>query len=82
LERPKPWINPAKDPVHVIARMMQRQISWDDIVTVVANPQKVTSGHSGRTNYYGYVAGRRRLRVTLDADGSVVTVANAQSRAR
>jgi hypothetical protein len=31
-------------------------------------------------NYFGYAEGRRRIRVTLDADGAVVTVANAQTR--
>jgi hypothetical protein len=75
-----PRIDPTRDPVHVVARMLQRRISWSDIVAVVAKPNKTTAGHSGRINYFGYVEGRRWIRVTLDADGAVVTVANAQTR--
>ena len=75
---PKPHIDPAQDPMHVVARMLQRRISWSDITSVVAKPIKTTIGHSGRTNYFGYVEGRRRIRVTLDADDAVVTVAIAQ----
>jgi hypothetical protein len=77
---PKPRIDPTRDPVHVVARMLQRGISWSDVLAVVARPTKTTAGHSGRMNYFGYAEGRRRIRVTLDADGAVVTVANAQTR--
>jgi hypothetical protein len=77
---PTPRIDPTRDPVHVVARMLQREISWSDILAVVAKPTKTTAGHSGRMNYFGYAEGRRRIRVTLDADGAVVTVAKAQTR--
>jgi len=60
--------------------MLERRISWADVLAVVANPVKVTLGHSGRANYFGYTAGRRRIRVTVEADGAVITVALAQTR--
>jgi len=60
--------------------MIQRHISWGEIVHVVTNPSKVVPGHSGRINVYGYAKRRRRIRITLEADGAVVTVALAQTR--
>ena len=66
------------DALHLELRMLERKVSWDEIVAVVENPTKIVSGHSGRSNYYAVLAGRR-LRVTMDdASGEVFTVAIAQ----
>lgn len=67
-----------EDAIHLEERMAERRISWDEIATVVDNPNKIVPGHSGRLNYYAVVAARR-LRVTIDgATGEVFTIAVAQ----
>jgi hypothetical protein len=68
------------DATHVVQRMVERRITWPEIVTVVALPDKSVAGHSGRTNHYGVVNGRR-IRVTIDGSGVVWTAAIAGRRA-
>ncbi len=65
-----------EDATHTVQRMLERRIDWTEVVAVVANPDKSVPGHSGRMNHYRIVNGRR-LRVTLDPDGAVWTVAIA-----
>ena len=62
------------DALHTVQRMIERAISWPEVVAVVARPDTTRSGHSNRINYYR-VVGQRRIRVTVDAEGSVWTVA-------
>jgi len=66
----------ATDAIHTVQRMIERNISWTDVLTVVAAPQKTVPGRLGRVNHYGVVNGRR-IRVTIDASGAVWTVAVA-----
>jgi hypothetical protein len=69
---------PRADAVHLERRMEERGVSWGEVLTVVANPDKVVRSHSGRSNYYA-VVGRRRLRVTMnDESGEIFTVAIAE----
>jgi hypothetical protein len=63
--------------LHLVARMVQRRVSWPEIVAVVRKPDKVAPGYGGAVNFYR-VVGRRRLRVTVDRHGCVTTVAIAQ----
>lgn len=65
--------------LHLIGRMVERRVSWPEIVFVVEKPQKIAPGHSGRVNCYR-VVGRRRLRVTIERRGIVRTVAIAEDR--
>jgi len=65
-----------EDATHVVQRMIERQISWTDVLAVIANPSKTVPGHSGRMNHYAVVGGRR-LRVTIDASNVLWTVAIA-----
>jgi len=69
-----------EDATHVVQRMVERRVSWPEIVAVVANPSKTVAGHSGRINHYAVVNGRR-LRVTIDVDGVLWTVAIAEGTA-
>jgi hypothetical protein len=62
------------DATHTIQRMIERNVTWPEIVAVVASPTTSRPGHSGRTNHYRVVNGRR-LRVTIDDDSTVWTVA-------
>ncbi len=67
-----------EDALHLELRMVERRVSWDEIVAVVDKPTKIVPGYSGRSNYYAVVAGRR-LRVTMnEVSGEVFTVAIAQ----
>jgi hypothetical protein len=63
--------------LHLVARMVQRRVSWPQIVAVVGKPDKVAPGYGGAIHFYR-VVGRRRLRVTVDRHGCVATVALAQ----
>jgi hypothetical protein len=65
------------DATHLVQRMIERKISWPEVVAVVRNPDKMARGHSGRKNCFR-VVGRRRLRVTIDGAGIVWTIALAQ----
>ncbi len=65
-----------EDATHVVQRMVERRVSWPEIVAVVARPSKTVAGHFGRVNHYAVVNGRR-LRVTIDAQGVLWTVAIA-----
>jgi hypothetical protein len=56
--------------------MIERQITWPEMIAVVDHPEKTVQGHSGRVNHYGVVNGRR-IRVTVDHDGVVWTVTRA-----
>jgi hypothetical protein len=62
--------------MHLVGRMLERKVSWPEIVFVIEKPQKIAAGHSGRINCYRIV-GRRRLRVTVERRGIVRTVALA-----
>ncbi len=57
--------------------MRERNVSWAEALAVVGKPDKVAAGHSNAVNYYR-VVGRRRLRVTVDRNGFVRTVAIAE----
>jgi hypothetical protein len=65
------------DMMHLVLRLVQRRVTWSEIDAVVANPQKTVAAKFGRTNYFGVVNGRR-LRVTVDSEGFVWTVAIAE----
>ncbi len=64
------------DATHTIQRMIERRITWPEVVAVVAAPDLTRTGHSGRSNHYRVVNGRR-IRVTIDAEGALWTVAIA-----
>jgi hypothetical protein len=57
--------------------MLQRHVTWPQILAVACKPDKVAPGYGGAVNFYR-VVGRRRLRVTVDRGGFVTTVAIAQ----
>ncbi len=66
---------------HALLRMRMRGIPPLDAMAVVMNPQKVAPGHAGRTNYWGVGPScRYRIRVTVNQDGSIRTVAWADPR--
>jgi len=68
-----------EDATHTLQRMAERRVTWVEIVAVIENPQRVVEGHAGRKNFFGIVK-RRRIRVTIDDEGAVWTVANAGSQ--
>jgi hypothetical protein len=57
--------------------MRERNISWAEVLAVAGKPDKVAPGHSNAVNYYR-VVGRRRLRITVDRNGFIRTVAIAE----
>jgi len=66
---------------HAIDQMNDRGILRSDAEAVVRNPDKIEPGYDSRTNFWGYgpVCGYR-IRVTVNADGTVKTVAWADNR--
>jgi hypothetical protein len=65
-----------EDATHTVQRTIERQRTWNEILAVVAKPDKSVASHSGRINHYAVVNGRR-LRVTIDAAGIIRTAAIA-----
>lgn len=67
--------------IHAIFRMRERGIPLSDAEAVVKNPTKSLPGYNGSTNLWGIgPKSGYRIRVTLDRNRLVATVAWADPR--
>ena len=63
---------------HADEQGLERGITRDDALHVLRNPTKAESAHRGCHNVWGYTAGGKRIRVTINFQTNVVvTLANA-----
>jgi hypothetical protein len=62
---------------HAIEKLLERGIPLQVVMTVLLNPERVTSEHNERSAYQGEVSINGKpyiLRVIVEADGEVVTL--------
>jgi|GEM_PF-5134889 len=65
---------------HALRQMARREIQAADVEAVLRNPSKMEPAEEGATNYWGLGPSGYRVRVTVNPDGSIKTVAWADRR--